>query len=283
MDASDAAAPEPALFFALGVPKSGTTWVERALNAHPEVVCKGEGKFHYFRDRLADAGKTYNAFMTERNMRVFGEAVFPRLNIDEVDAVFKAFVETRMRRDGPFPGARRLGCKDPDFGLYIEEYAALFPDIDYVHIIRDPRDTALSMLRHMERVHPEVRFPSIEASLKDTALGWRNYITSVRAETERHGLSCLEFTYEAMKADPQAALGRVFEFLGVDASPTVVAACVAATRFERLSQGRQPGQEDRSSFYRRGVAGGWRDELSAAQAELILEAAGPIAAELGYR
>jgi len=282
MPPSDAAAVEPALFFALGVPKSGTTWVERALNSHPEIVCKGEGKFHYFRDRLAEAGKTYNAFMTDRNMRVFGEAVFPPLNIDEVDEVFKAFVETRLRRGGPFPGARRLGCKDPEFGLYMEEYAALFPDIDYVHIIRDPRDSTLSMLRHMERVHPEVRFPSTEAFLKDTALGWRNYVTAVRAETRKRGLSCLEFTYEAMKADPQAVLTRIFGFLGVDASPTVVEACVASTRFELFSRGRQPGQEDRNSFFRRGVAGGWRDELSAAQAQLILDTAGPIAAELGY-
>lgn len=283
MSAPEPGVPEPALFFALGVPKSGTTWIERALNAHPEVVCKGEGKFHYFRDRLADAGKAYNGFIADRNTRVFGQAVFPPLTLDEVDAVFAAFVETRLRRDGPFPGVKRLGCKDPDFGLYITDFAPIFPRADYLHIIRDPRDATLSMLHHMQRVHPEVRFPSTEAFLKDTALGWRNYIDGVRAETAKRGLSCLEFTYEAMKADPEATLGRVFDFLGVDASPAAVAACVAATRFEVLSQGRAPGQEDRGSFFRRGVAGGWRDELTPAQAQLILEAAGPIAGELGYR
>ncbi len=33
------------LFFIAGAPKSGTTWVQRLLDAHPEIVCSGEGHF----------------------------------------------------------------------------------------------------------------------------------------------------------------------------------------------------------------------------------------------
>ena len=33
------------LFFVVGCQKSGTTWIERLLNQHPQVACEGEGHF----------------------------------------------------------------------------------------------------------------------------------------------------------------------------------------------------------------------------------------------
>ena len=32
------------VFFVLGQQKSGTTWLMRTLDAHPEILCRGEGK-----------------------------------------------------------------------------------------------------------------------------------------------------------------------------------------------------------------------------------------------
>jgi len=275
--------PQPSLFFVLGVPKSGTTWLQHALNAHPEIVCKGEGKLHYFRDRLAEAGVAYNRFIADRNVKVFGEATFPPLNIGEVDDLFRSFVEARLQRDGPFPGARRLGSKDPDFGVYLHDYAPLFPKSQYLHIIRDPRDVAVSMLRHMQRVRPEHPVESVDHSLSDSAAGWKGYIERVRQEARKASLNYREITYESMVSDPETTLGTAFDFLDVDQSGGTVASCIRAASFEALSGGRSPGAEDRKSFFRRGVAGGWVDEITPAQAQKILEICGPLATELGYR
>ena len=41
------------VFFIVGFAKSGTSWVARILDAHPEVLCKGEGIFF---GRGADLG-----------------------------------------------------------------------------------------------------------------------------------------------------------------------------------------------------------------------------------
>lgn len=271
------------LFFVLGAPKSGTTWLERALDEHPEVLCKGEGKFPYFRERLVEATQAYNRFVTERNRQVFGRETFPKVDLPELDGVFRAFVEGRLRRDEPRPGVKRLGTKDPDLGLYIAEVAAAFPEVDYIHIIRDPRDACVSMWHHMRRVHPDKRLADFDTFLVDTAKGWRNYIEGVRDQVKRRGLSYVELRYEDMAKDMAPALERVFDFLKVDRSPAVIERCVAATQFPALAQGRKPGEEDRRSFFRKGVAGGWRDDLGADQAARIMAAAGGTATDLGYR
>ena len=44
------------VFFVVGLAKSGTTWLMKTLDAHPEVLCKGEGRLfgeEYRREVLA--------------------------------------------------------------------------------------------------------------------------------------------------------------------------------------------------------------------------------------
>ena len=51
--ARDRARPKPArilgsdtpVFFVTGLGKSGTSWLMRTLDSHPEILCKGEGRF----------------------------------------------------------------------------------------------------------------------------------------------------------------------------------------------------------------------------------------------
>ena len=59
---------ERQLFFVAGLGKSGTTWLELILNAHPDVCCHGEG---HFADRLLPdlngAINRYNGYLKHNN------------------------------------------------------------------------------------------------------------------------------------------------------------------------------------------------------------------------
>lgn len=271
---------EKPMFFVLGAPKSGTTWLQLALDRHPQLICKGEGKFHFFRQQLVKATESYNAFMKTRTEQVFGQATFPPVKIQELDAIFRAFVEGRLRGGG---GAARVGAKDPDFGLFLPDFAAVYPDASYIHIIRDPRDAAVSMWRHMQRLHPGVDGRPMMEAMSDTARGWASYIANVRAEVEQSGLTYFEVRYEDMVLQPELELAHIFAFLDVDQDAGIIDDCVAATRFSVLSGGREPGQTADGSFYRRGVAGGWREDIDEEAGVRILAVAGRVALDLGYR
>ena len=66
--------------------------------------------------------------------------------------------------------------------------------------------------------------------------------------------------------------------------PTTIrdAACVADSSFEKLTRGRGRGQEDRSSFYRRGAIGDWREHFDEEAIEAFAAKAGDLLIQLGY-
>jgi Sulfotransferase family len=70
------------IFFIGGAVKSGTTWLQLLLDAHPEVSCNGEG---HFLDNLAPALKMaldqHCGLIAEKNESLFNEIEgYPRLS-----------------------------------------------------------------------------------------------------------------------------------------------------------------------------------------------------------
>ena len=57
---------------------------------------------------------------------------------------------------------------------------------------------------------------------------------------------------------------------------------MGAASFERLSKGRTRGEEDPTSFFRKGVAGDWRDAFTGRDRRVFEEEAGGLLQKLGY-
>jgi LPS sulfotransferase NodH len=271
------------LFFVLGAPKSGTTWLQKLLAAHPELSCKGEGKFLFFRNRLIEGMTKYGVFLQNYNDAVFGERLFPVIGEAEFERLFRAFIETRVVTDTP-ASARRVGCKDPELGLYMASTAAMFPKASYIHLVRDPRDVAVSAWGHTART--DSRFsqtpPEVKAVVSQSTVGWANYVRGVQATAATTGIACHQLRYEDLLAAPAETLAAVLRFLDVSAEAGLVARCLDAASFERATGGRAQGEEDVSSFYRKGVVGDWRNHLDEAESRACLDATQGLAASLGY-
>ena len=101
--------------------------------------------------------------------------------------------------------------------------------------------------------------------------------------------------YEDLATDPAAAFGHAIEFLETHCGALIepsrrrdaIAAAVASAAFPRLraqevAEGFALKPFEAASFFRAGVAGGWREALDAAQVAAIVAAHGPAMARLGY-
>jgi LPS sulfotransferase NodH len=274
-------APPLDVFFVCGAPKSGTTWLQRILDAHPQVSCAGEGHFiERFIAPLAEITKAYNASFDEENVQVYeGRPPYADVGQAEFDALARAFILGRLRSRGRGPEVRFAGDKTPRYTLHLHVLHRLFPTAKIFHIVRDPRDVAVSRMGHGRRAGiPDVFEPAAESHQRvvDAAIQiWTETVARVDAFSRAHpGLVC-EVRYRDLHERPVDEIARVFDHLGARTNATLMRQIAGQTSFEAMS-GRKPGQEDPRSFLRAGVPDDWKDKLAPQSAERIVDACGEL-------
>jgi len=244
---------EERLVFVVGSPRSGTTFTGSALGSLPGFVD-------------LDEVQPWKAAIPGLMQR-------PE---DEVARRARAIVE-RVRMLGLARGLRGVE-QTPETSFVLGAVLQAYPEATAVHVIRDGRDVATSLLErgwlNAERtgaddarvpfgayarfwVEPgrEEEFASVSDATR-AAWAWRRYVTSASSVPER----TVEVRYEQLVADPAAAAGPVAARLGVDSA--LVTAAFAKVH-------------DRS-------AGRWRRDLTAEQLADVEREAGDALVGLGY-
>lgn len=103
----------------------------------------------------------------------------------------------------------------------------------------------------------------------------------VRRWYGRSGVS--QVRYEDLYQDTVGELQRVvLELAGKQLDSRKAAAIVEEFSFNRLSAGRQPGQESKNSFFRKGIVGDWRNYFSREACQVFDRFAGNELILLGY-
>lgn len=155
-------------------------------------------------------------------------------------------------------------------------------------IVRDPRDVAASLSHHMGTdLDAAVDFLTDERSqlcgrrdfqpqqMRQRLSSWSGFNASWR---DQRDIAVFVLRYEDIQSDPVGTLMAALEFAGLQASRADAEKAARFANFEVLRrQEQQAGFREAASsgaarsFFRRGVAGGWRDELTALQVARILE------------
>jgi len=296
--------PMPRLFFITGAQKSGTTWATRMLTRHPQVHCFGESVLF----GLGSSPGTPGAWIDRRAIETWMSRPFSaRMNEHGIGAIERAarrgVVEALLRLYHR-PGVRALGERTPHFTLLgVEHLHELFPEAVVVEVLRDGRDATVSYVYHLLRhglgcllwddpddarraeawhIRAEgVEVPLLtERAVRDGATRWRLAIEAGRRARTLFGDALVTLRYEQLLDDP-ARIRVVFDALGVEHDAVLLARCVESESFKARS-GRDPGEPDPASFWRAGVAGGWREHFSEADLALYRSIAGPQLDSLGY-
>ena len=272
-----------------GAGKSGTTWVQKILDSHPEIHCRGEGKFGYLVSGLVSAFANHGEKVEHSNHIVYGEgeAFYRRLSERERRPVHQlAMAMAMLNGTAPIPrDVKYVGDKDPGYAFDIESWVGLvMPGSWVVHIVRDCRDVIHSHRHHRARTEPELEAGSdaLEKFVAHQAGLWAGLVSRVHAYGDVAPERYYAVKYEALLADPVREIADLLGFLDVDNGDAVAAGIAAKTDFGVLSGGRSVGQEDRASFYRKGGSGDWRDWFEDAHHAAVRERAGETMTAFGY-
>lgn len=269
--------------FVLGPQRSGTTWVQLLLDAHPECACRFELRLH---DALmAEMHRmvgTYNALISQHSRHVPAWAGAETRMFDQTHMMLMmraAFLAQFF--PSPKPGLRYVGEKTPENLLGLRDIEQVFPEARYVIVVRDGRDSGLSSWHHFRNQGSE------ELPLADFIARWvpEHWVPLATAALDLRnrlpGRSVLVH-YEDLVAEPEATATVIFDFLGIDRSPETTRRCIEATSFPQVSGGREPGDERPDHFFRKGVAGDWRSVFGPAELAAFSAAGAEINRLLGY-
>jgi hypothetical protein len=274
------------LFFIGGAIGSGTTWLQVLLDQHPQISCRGEG---HFVTRLVGALKQaieeYNHFLVDKNVVIYRElGGFPLVDTLEFNTLHVTAMLLLLRKQSLGKSVLAIGEKTPDNVRAFDGLRMGFPTAKFIHIIRDPRDAAVSGWYLGQRTNPAKmaeRFGDMPRYFRYYIDVWVKEITNGISFGNRHPQHYMEVRYAALLEHPEAALEPVLRFLGIDASPEILKSCVDGADFQKLSRGRPRGVEDRRSHLRRGIVGDWVNHFDADTAAYFIAKAGPLMEQLG--
>ncbi|QIF05691.1 sulfotransferase domain-containing protein [Roseimicrobium sp. ORNL1] len=158
-------------------------------------------------------------------------------------------------------------------------------------VMRDLRDTFVSLYFSLRYSHPtlvEGDVTGMRDELKDMTdeEGLAHIISLGISNAATIQLSWLGgdvpiYRYEDALKDPMEFFGSILDHSELKVSKAMLRNAVQAMAFQKRS-GRQPGTEDRSSHYRRGVAGDWRNHLKGEVLEKFYTVYGKVLIATGY-
>ncbi|MBA3561161.1 MAG: sulfotransferase [Actinobacteria bacterium] len=262
----------------LGVSRSGTTLLRVVLDRSPGIAIPDESFFIPLLARRHRGQVDRERFLDDVR-RLPAPAAWGLAPADvashlrspaspggAIAAIYEAYATKQAKP--------RWGDKTPMYMRHLPLLERLFPDAQYVHLIRDGRDAALSFLRMPERTftrtwaHPDT--PAEFACL------WRTEVAAARRLGLRVGSSrYLEVRYEDLVAGLEGVILEICEFANLPYEPAMLDYTQAVDVSEkphqqRLLQPLTPGVRD------------WRTEMAAPDIRAFEAIAGDLLLQLDY-
>lgn len=274
--------------FVVGCPRSGTTLLQRMLNNHPQ---------------LAVAYDTLFIPAVLRGQKDKNPKITPEL-LDKISQ-FKRFPRFELPRDVPgslAPKARDYahlvtliydefasmhgkslgGEKSPGYVRHMPMLQDLFPWARFVHLVRDGRNVALSLLDWGKKKKgpkgPAKKYRLwAESPIAVCALWWAHKAGQGRHDAAKiEPGSHVEVRYESLVAEPESNLRKLAEFLQIPYSPDMVNFYAGKTKSA-------PGLSAKSAWLpaTKGIRD-WRVSMHHDDLELFEALAGESLRDFGY-
>ena len=270
--------------FIIGVHRSGTTLLRYMLNSHPRIYIPPESDFipRFFQrrpdapmrtkqasrilDTIFDSYRFVNEWQADRpDAETFVE------NLQDLTP--SVFLDALYREYASQQGAVRWGDKTPIYTSYVDLVSEIFPRAQFIHIIRDGRDVALSMLEKWSRKEFHIDIYYAVQSWKKRL--YQAFASSFSLDSDQY----YELRYEQLVIDPVPLLKEICEYLKEE----YVAEMAEPHHLgrERISPSgfhaaiRQPPNDKRVAR--------WRREMTVQDQRLIQAVAGDLLEKLGYK
>ena len=279
------------LIFLVGSPRSGTTFLQRLLAAHPRIRTGQESNLFQYVGPMLQRWRAEAEFPDARG----GVGLGCYFLEERFTALVREFLDNLLEPmlAGLEPGMLFIE-KTPHHALFIPEILTMLPAARFIHILRDPRDVAASMLA-ASRSWGKAWAPGTAGR---AAWTWCEYVQAVMDTRDRvPPEQFTEVRYEELVEAAAPILRSLSRFLKLDWDDEAIAQAVRDNSVEAARRGEgtvipKGGEFARKSggvvrepegFVRSGSAGGWRRDLRWIDQWRVRRVAGELMQRVGYR
>lgn len=293
------------IVFVISSPRSGSTWLTKVVNGHPEVFGTESRFFGQFCEIWADNETsnspriTVDKFIDNFSHFYFINEVGVSRSKFRVD-IFELFSSELIRYALENTGKKVYFDKITPYldtsNVVITGIKTYFPNSKIIQLIRDGRDVITSAvflwLKRSGISKNENRYRKIilnEKDLKikrffsdDEIMMWAKHWKQPIQELLPRKDVALTIRYEEMKVNLEECLQNLFQVIKLESSEEIIQNCIENGAFSKLSGGRKIGEESPTSIIRKGIIGDWRNYFTRRDAEVFLEVTGDLLIQLEY-
>ena len=213
-------------FFILGNPRSGTTLLRLILNNHPLIGVppesgflqwwykkyynwsvddsKNETKVNLFLDDILSSKKIEDWHLNRHNLKNFIISENPKNYPEIITAIYEFYTNNKSI----------IGDKNNYYINHLEELNLIFPNVKYIHLVRDGRDVACSY-KNINKLNPNLKYiPKVSSDIVAIANEWNNNIITIENFIRNH--NSITIRYEDLISKPVEILKKICNFLDVE-------------------------------------------------------------------
>jgi hypothetical protein len=271
------------LFFCFGLPKSGTTFLQRTLNLHPEVSCPSEHNFKYLLDAFRSIFRQYEGVQKSIDIRTGGQGIIPVDN-NVVIKTFRCAIENIIYESAR--GKKVAGANDNAIIGMLDSYNQLFESPRFIAIFRNPVDQAISAWHHNTKLAAEEN-NNIHLDIMNKHGGFDGWVKFCAQRFVQSVRTCKTFAdrnenlmmirYEDLKQDKKYNMEKLFRFLEVSTDESLLDDIIKNSSLEAMKDA-----SVRKQFFRSGSTDMGREEISAALRADVARIAAPALETMGY-
>lgn len=265
-------------------PKSGNTWFRIVLSQILNVA----KNLHYINDINTILG---SPMVTERTwINALCGFDTRLLSHDEMDQMRPEIYQWYAKNL-----TKKTYIKIHDAYTYLENGKALIPEHNAIYFIRNPLDVAVSLAHHakcpidwsiqmMGNSHFSIPLETDrDKQIRQKLCSWSGHVQSWLDSS----IKPLVLRYEDMLMHPLATFEKGFHFLNIALNPSQLEQAIKDTSFDKLQQHEAKfGFHEKPSidgqFFRKGIAGDWKNQLNAKQVRQIVSDHADVMRSFGY-
>jgi sulfotransferase family protein len=260
--------------FILGAPRSGTTWLHRIMSEHEQVASTPGVELTFFTNYLpplverwqTEQNNLENKGWTKGLPYLWSQNEFNEFINDFFSKVYGKLIEKKEN-------TTHIVDKNPAYSNQVNLIHHCLPDAKFIHIVRDGRDVAVSMISARKRMGfgPDNIF--------DASRFWKKSIINSQKAKNLGKDNYLEIKYEELLKNEFEYLKQIFFFCGLKTDDDFLKTIINKYNY-RSNPVSSPNPEAKKIRGQKKVV--WKDKLRPIEKYIFYKISGRLLHQLNY-